>query len=251
MRRSRGAITDEDNVLAAAAPAVVVASTGLPLVAVLVVVVVVQALFLGGPALVLADTDAALEMAGRRPFIIKLWQRGVLLPGIAAPAVDTGRLWPTGEAGRFFFSTKQSSSALNSATFRRSSSGIVLDTMLPLCAESRFHSSSAGRGDRRAGCCSIGGAMETGRFIISRGGATTTGPPDVETPWWMDVAAVPASETADIDAAYEYDDEEARVVVVELDGERCSSGGRGRGEPPPVDVLRRTWTGGSAATVLS
>ena len=238
MRRSRGAITDEGDALEAPAAA---ASTGLPLV----VALVPQALYLEGAAAVLAATDA-LAVTGRTPF--KLCRRGLVLPEIAEPVTDTGLCSICDaspdelslDVGRL--STKQSSSSLGSATLKRtSSSGMVLVTRLLPWPESRFHtSSSCGRGDRRAGCCSVGGAI-TG--MLSRGGATTTGPPAP----LIEVAAVPASETADIDAAHEYDED--AVVVVELDGERCSGGGRERADAEVV--LRVMWTGGSAATALS
>lgn len=246
MRRSRGAITDADDALEAPAA---VASTGLPLVDALVP----DALYLEvGAAVVVAPTDAALVVAGRTPF--RLRRHALELPEIAELVTDTGLCAicdappdePSLDDGRL--STMQSSSSLGPATLKRtSSSGIVLVTRLLLWPESRFHtSSSCGRGDRRAGCCSVGGAI-TG--MLSRGGATmTTGPPPA--PPWIEVAAVPASETADVDAAHEYDED--AVVVVELDGERCSGGGGGGRERAEAEVvLRVMWTGGSAATALS
>lgn len=138
-------------------------------------------------------------------------------------------------------STKQSSSSVGVTTFRRPSSGIVGEALLRtpvlptsvLWPESRFQpSSDGGAGERSAGCCSVGGAT-TGRD--RRGGATTTGPPCI------DVAAVPATETVDTEAAYEFDEQ------VELEGERCSVLYLEAADAPRGAM----WTGGSAATVLS
>lgn len=104
-------------------------------------------------------------------------------------------------------SRTQSSCSCNlfAATFRRNvfspssfvfGDGAIL-TPSPLWAESRFHSSRVGRGDRRAGCFSVGGSS-AGKVRMRDGGLTMTGPSP-----WIDVAAVPAVEDAAMDWPYE------------------------------------------------